>query len=112
MQERLDGKLAIVTGAGQGIGKAVALRLAREGANVAVVDVNSETAEKTVEEIPVGRKPDEVRLDPRCAEPLQPRRLLRRNAALRGLQLKSDRPTITHGEQIRPAHGAIALYRR
>ena len=51
MQERLDGKLAIVTGAGQGIGKAVALRLAREGANVAVVDVNSETAEKTVEEI-------------------------------------------------------------
>lgn len=51
MQERLDGKLAIVTGAGQGIGKAVALRLAREGANVAVVDINSETAEKTAGEI-------------------------------------------------------------
>ena len=51
MQEQLDGKLAIVTGAGQGIGKAVALRLAREGADVVVADINSETAEKTAEEI-------------------------------------------------------------
>jgi len=51
MQEQLDGKLAIVTGAGQGIGKAAALRLAREGADVVVADINSETAEKTAEEI-------------------------------------------------------------
>ncbi len=51
MQERLDGKLAIVTGSGQGIGKAVALRLAREGADVVVADINSETAENTAEEI-------------------------------------------------------------
>ncbi|MEA3226973.1 MAG: glucose 1-dehydrogenase [Planctomycetota bacterium] len=51
MQERLDGKLAIVTGAGQGIGRAVALRLAREGANIVVGDINSQTAEKTAEEL-------------------------------------------------------------
>lgn len=51
MQERLDGRLAIVTGAGQGIGKAVALRLAQEGANVVVADINSQSAERTAEEI-------------------------------------------------------------
>ncbi|MBL7185999.1 MAG: glucose 1-dehydrogenase [Phycisphaerae bacterium] len=51
MQERLDGKLAIVTGAGQGIGKAVALRLAREGADVVVADVNTQNADQTAEEI-------------------------------------------------------------
>ncbi len=51
MQERLDGKLAIVTGAGQGIGKAVALRLAREGADVVVADINTQSAERTTEEI-------------------------------------------------------------
>jgi len=53
MQERLNGKIAIVTGAGQGIGKAVALRLAREGANVVVADVNAQNAEKVAEEIRV-----------------------------------------------------------
>ena len=51
MQERLDGKLAIVTGAGQGIGKAVALRLAGEGADVVIADINTQNAEKTAEEI-------------------------------------------------------------
>jgi NAD(P)-dependent dehydrogenase (short-subunit alcohol dehydrogenase family) len=51
MQERLDGKLAIVTGAGQGIGKAVALRLAHEGADVVIADINTHNAEQTAEEI-------------------------------------------------------------
>ena len=45
MEQRLLGKVAIVTGAGQGIGRAIALRLAREGADIAVVDVNAATAE-------------------------------------------------------------------
>lgn len=46
-----DGESSIVTGAAQGIGKGIAESLASSGANVAVVDVNEEKAEETVEEI-------------------------------------------------------------
>ena len=47
-QFKLDGKVAIVTGAGRGIGQAYALGLAEAGADIAIVDVidMSETAEK------------------------------------------------------------------
>jgi len=44
---RLDGKIAIVTGAGQGIGRGIAEKLAAEGATVVVTDVNEATAAKT-----------------------------------------------------------------
>jgi 3-oxoacyl-[acyl-carrier protein] reductase len=44
---RLDGKVAIVTGAGQGIGRAYALRLAQEGARVAVAEVQAAKGEET-----------------------------------------------------------------
>ena len=44
---QLDGKVAIVTGAGRGIGQGIALRFAREGAKVAVIDRGKEHAEKT-----------------------------------------------------------------
>ncbi len=50
-QLALHGRTALVTGAGQGIGKAVALRIAREGANLLVADLNPETARSTAEEI-------------------------------------------------------------
>lgn len=43
--------IALVTGAGQGIGRATALTLARDGADVAVVDINGQTAENTSSEI-------------------------------------------------------------
>lgn len=44
---RLDEKIAIVTGAGQGIGRAIAEKLAAEGATVVVTDVNEATAQQT-----------------------------------------------------------------
>lgn len=48
---RFEGKVAIVTGAGSGIGRATALLLAREGAGVTVADISVDAAEKVVTEI-------------------------------------------------------------
>ncbi|MBY0067747.1 MULTISPECIES: 3-ketoacyl-ACP reductase [Empedobacter] len=47
----LKGKNALVTGGSRGLGKAVALALAKEGVNVAVTGRNTKTLEETVEEI-------------------------------------------------------------
>jgi 3-oxoacyl-[acyl-carrier protein] reductase/pyridoxal 4-dehydrogenase len=48
---KLEGRVAIVTGAGQGIGRAIAEKLRAEGASVIVADKNEETAAKTAAEI-------------------------------------------------------------
>jgi 3-oxoacyl-[acyl-carrier protein] reductase len=48
---KLDNKIAIVTGARRGIGRAIALALAREGANVVVSDITQEDCQKVVDEI-------------------------------------------------------------
>lgn len=48
---RLDGKTAIVTGAGSGIGREIALLYARQGAQVVVADVNTEAAEAVGAEV-------------------------------------------------------------
>jgi len=48
---RLADKVAIVTGAGRGLGRAIASRLASEGARVVVDDVNLDAAQEVVEQI-------------------------------------------------------------
>jgi len=61
---RLEGKVALITGSGRGIGQTMALFFAREGADVAVNDVDLPSAEKTAEEIRlIGRKAIAIKAD-------------------------------------------------
>jgi pyridoxal 4-dehydrogenase len=49
--KRFEGRVAVVSGAAQGMGKAVALRLGQEGATVIAADINGKGAEATAKEI-------------------------------------------------------------
>jgi 3-oxoacyl-[acyl-carrier protein] reductase len=53
---KLGGSVALITGAGSGIGRAVALRFVAEGARVIVNDVNAESAQKTLSEMGAGKE--------------------------------------------------------
>jgi len=60
----LLGKVALVTGAAQGIGRAIALLLAQKGADIVVSDINLEKAEETAREIEaIGRRAMAIRAD-------------------------------------------------
>lgn len=50
-QQNVRGKLALVTGAGGGLGRSISLKLADLGCNVAVVDINETTAEAVAAEL-------------------------------------------------------------
>lgn len=48
---KLEGKVAIISGSGRGIGRAIALKLAAEGANIVVNDLDAEPAQETISQI-------------------------------------------------------------
>lgn len=48
---RLQGKVAIITGSASGIGRGIALAMAKEGAHIAVVDINEEKGHETLQEL-------------------------------------------------------------
>lgn len=61
---KLEGKVALITGAGRGMGKATALLFAREGADVAVSDINFAEVERTASDIRLtGRKAVAIKAD-------------------------------------------------
>jgi NAD(P)-dependent dehydrogenase (short-subunit alcohol dehydrogenase family) len=69
---RFKDQIAIVTGAGQGIGKALAIGLAREGADVAIADINAESASVVKAEIEsLGRRALAVETDVSKEESVQ-----------------------------------------
>ena len=60
----ITGKVALVTGAGQGIGRAIALRLANDGADIAIVDLKEENTKGVADEVrEIGRKATTFRAD-------------------------------------------------
>lgn len=60
----IDGKVVLVTGAGQGIGRAIALRLARDGADIALVDIKDEKTNAVADEVrKIGRKATTFKAD-------------------------------------------------
>jgi len=68
----IKGKSALITGAGQGIGRAIALRLANDGADIAIVDIKQDTMNAVAEEVrKIGRKATTFKADVTVREDVQ-----------------------------------------
>ncbi|KAL9097303.1 MAG: hypothetical protein Q9165_000730 [Trypethelium subeluteriae] len=66
---RLDGKVALITGAGSGFGEAMAKAFTREGASVVVADINTEGGNRVVKEIEEAKSPGKAAfLDMDCTK--------------------------------------------
>ena len=98
MTGRLEGKVAVITGAGRGLGRAIALRYAREGAQVVIAEIDGANAAKVAAEIgdaaiaapcDVSRTADVARTFDACREAFGPVDILVNNAAVVG-------PAVTH----------------
>jgi sorbitol-6-phosphate 2-dehydrogenase len=65
MDKTLQNRVAIVTGGGQGLGQAICMRLAQEGCNLVVADINEQTAKDTAEHVAkqTGQKTIAVKVD-------------------------------------------------
>ena len=51
MERKLEGKVALITGSGRGIGRELALMLAKDGAHIVVNDLDADPANQTVSDI-------------------------------------------------------------
>ena len=100
MKPLLAGRVAFVTGAGSGIGRAIAMRFAEEGADVAAVDLDEAAASETADLVrALGRRADAIRAD--VAAPVDVEAAAQRAAAFGQIDILVNNAGITRDATIR-----------